>query len=81
MSGKIVFRGSASKPEEKFSEGFYPRHAQQGGVANPNGWTNEFGISAQTVEVHRADALDRLKARTSAEATRLVTLASQSTQV
>jgi hypothetical protein len=32
MNGKIVFRASASKPEEKFSEGFDPRHAQQGGV-------------------------------------------------
>jgi two-component system response regulator FixJ len=34
----------------------------------------QLGISARTVEVHRAHLLDRLKVRTTAEAVRLLTL-------
>ena len=37
---------------------------------------NDLGISARTVEVHRARLLDRLNVRTTAEAVRLATLAS-----
>jgi hypothetical protein len=45
MSGKIVFRGSASHPDQKFSEGFYPRHARQGGVQIQSGGQMIGGVS------------------------------------
>ncbi len=45
MSGKIVFRGSASSPEEKFSEGFYPRHAQKEGIKIQKGGQMIGGVS------------------------------------
>ena len=45
MSGKIVFRGSASAPDLKFSEGFYPRHARQGGVQIESGGQMIGGVS------------------------------------
>jgi hypothetical protein len=40
----------------------------------------DLGLSVRTVEVQRAHSLDRLKVRTTAEAVRLLTLASLITQ-
>jgi hypothetical protein len=45
VSGKIVFRGSQSDPDLKFSEGFYPRHAQHGGVQIQKGGQMIGGVS------------------------------------
>ena len=45
MSGKIVFRGSASVPDTKFADGFYPRHARDEGIQIQKGGQMIGGVS------------------------------------
>ncbi len=45
MPGVIVFRGSASTPDVKFVEGFFPRHARKEGVEIQKGGQMIGGVS------------------------------------
>lgn len=45
MSGVIVYRGSASVPDDKFREGFQPRHARGEGIKIQKGGQMIGGVS------------------------------------
>ena len=45
MVAALVFRGSASKPDVKFKEGFFPRHARKEGISIQKGGQMIGGVS------------------------------------
>jgi hypothetical protein len=63
MSGTIVFRGSASPPDLKFPEGFYPRHARQGGVQIQSGGQMLGAPKARLGSLHLTDARRHVRFR------------------